>query len=497
MTDRVPTPGKEGRVKLTFDDGAIQYAKVEMADEPTQDGTPLNKATLLSDSTAALYEFGAEEEPTVDAALRQLPYRVGDTLTTARTNLGNNWRLCNGAELTRSSYPDLSDLMPADISRTSWKNGSAPPLTSLIKMVYANGYWVALGNYLNGSTYYARLCYKTSITGSWTAKDLWSGERENNAHNVLNDLIYRNGYFIVIGQYSYKASGSQGYTNVARLAYSTTINGTYKFKTIWSTANYGYYSQDPVSITYGNGYYVVCGNRGNYGQSYVEPVVAYSTSLSGTWTVKAIVSVTANQYSCNALFVTYTNEYFVVCGESPSSDSGATHGAAIYYAKSPSSTWTKKDLYTGKNPSQIDCIVYASGYWVASGVTSSGDVVIYYGSNITGALTKRVIESSMETDNLRSYIIYDGKDFVVLAANKYELSIWYRTTPTGAFTRKPVLSNSSSNNAFAQCIVFANNLYVVDGAATSAGFMYADITKINLPSISLSDDVYTYMKVLE
>ena len=71
MTDRVPTPGKEGRVKLTFDDESVQYAKIEMADEPTQEGTPLNKATLLSDETAALYEFGAEEEPTVDAALRQ------------------------------------------------------------------------------------------------------------------------------------------------------------------------------------------------------------------------------------------------------------------------------------------------------------------------------------------------------------------------------------------------------------------------------------------
>ena len=53
MTDRVPTPGKEGRVKLTFDDESVQYAKIEMADEPTQKGTPLNKATLLSDETAA------------------------------------------------------------------------------------------------------------------------------------------------------------------------------------------------------------------------------------------------------------------------------------------------------------------------------------------------------------------------------------------------------------------------------------------------------------
>lgn len=50
MTDRVPT--KPGRVKLTKEDGTVEYAVLERADEPTQEGTPINKATLLSDATA-------------------------------------------------------------------------------------------------------------------------------------------------------------------------------------------------------------------------------------------------------------------------------------------------------------------------------------------------------------------------------------------------------------------------------------------------------------
>ena len=52
MTDRVPT--KPGRVKLTKEDGTVEYAVLERADEPTQEGTPINKATLLSDATAAM-----------------------------------------------------------------------------------------------------------------------------------------------------------------------------------------------------------------------------------------------------------------------------------------------------------------------------------------------------------------------------------------------------------------------------------------------------------
>lgn len=56
MIDRVPTPGKEGRVKITPENGDNPfYAKMEMADDAIAQGTPLNKATLLKDTTAQGY----------------------------------------------------------------------------------------------------------------------------------------------------------------------------------------------------------------------------------------------------------------------------------------------------------------------------------------------------------------------------------------------------------------------------------------------------------
>lgn len=45
MLDRQPT--KPGRIKLTDDSGNSQYYTMERADEPTVEGTPLNKATLF------------------------------------------------------------------------------------------------------------------------------------------------------------------------------------------------------------------------------------------------------------------------------------------------------------------------------------------------------------------------------------------------------------------------------------------------------------------
>ena len=54
MKDRQPT--RPGRVKLTPENGqAPFFATMEMADEPSEVGTPLNRATLLSNETASAF----------------------------------------------------------------------------------------------------------------------------------------------------------------------------------------------------------------------------------------------------------------------------------------------------------------------------------------------------------------------------------------------------------------------------------------------------------
>ena len=68
MEDRIPTPGQKGRVLITPEDGsAPYYAKITMADNPTNPGTPLNKSTLLSDRTETAI-FGDAANRTVDQA---------------------------------------------------------------------------------------------------------------------------------------------------------------------------------------------------------------------------------------------------------------------------------------------------------------------------------------------------------------------------------------------------------------------------------------------
>ena len=76
MKDRVPL--YPGRVKMVPVAGQENTYDMSRADSPQQEGTPLNKATLLSDETAALIWPDASTrpaDPTVDDALAALPHK--------------------------------------------------------------------------------------------------------------------------------------------------------------------------------------------------------------------------------------------------------------------------------------------------------------------------------------------------------------------------------------------------------------------------------------
>lgn len=62
MKDRLPT--KPGRVALTDEDTNVtKYYILAMADDPVEEGTGLNKASLLTDATAALFGLTSAAVP--------------------------------------------------------------------------------------------------------------------------------------------------------------------------------------------------------------------------------------------------------------------------------------------------------------------------------------------------------------------------------------------------------------------------------------------------
>lgn len=72
MRDRKPGEGKAGRMLIVPEDGSSSFhAFVYMADEPTDEGTPLNKANFLSDETE-LELWGSTGDRTVNEAFSRL-----------------------------------------------------------------------------------------------------------------------------------------------------------------------------------------------------------------------------------------------------------------------------------------------------------------------------------------------------------------------------------------------------------------------------------------
>lgn len=67
MKDRTPTKVLDnGALRYGVYDEAgnfLRYEYLGLEDEPTQEGTPLNKATLLKDATAALFDLGSDALP--------------------------------------------------------------------------------------------------------------------------------------------------------------------------------------------------------------------------------------------------------------------------------------------------------------------------------------------------------------------------------------------------------------------------------------------------
>lgn len=89
MKDRVPL--YPGRVKLNPVSGQPNTFDLVRADQPTQEGTPLNKASLLNDATAALY--GLPNTAVPDDVLS----KIKTLIDSANANANTKARIATGS----------------------------------------------------------------------------------------------------------------------------------------------------------------------------------------------------------------------------------------------------------------------------------------------------------------------------------------------------------------------------------------------------------------
>lgn len=206
MTDRQPTKILANgaiRYGVYNADGTLNhYEYLKREDAPTVEGTPLNKANLLSDATAAKLWQNATtrpEDPTVNDALGKLAdgtAKVGDIAITSRTDLSDAWLPCDGRTVSQEQYPKLFSALKSSAAPLPW--GLKTANISPSSVWYLNGEWVALSN----STFYTSADLET-----WTQQ----APLPTGASMVDEVLEYANGFY-----YATLDSGSSATTGVYR-----------------------------------------------------------------------------------------------------------------------------------------------------------------------------------------------------------------------------------------------------------------------------------------
>lgn len=169
MRDRVPM--YPGRVRLTPVPGQDGLYDMVRADRPTQEGTPLNKATLLSDETAAM--LGLPKTATPDDAFRMVP-GVGDIFTSARADFweecGDGIVPCVGQILPADQYP-LYAKRQGPILGYTWEEVSVSGFPYVVEcMIQLSSGRILISGILNQSEYSTRRrIWKSDDNGqSWT-----------------------------------------------------------------------------------------------------------------------------------------------------------------------------------------------------------------------------------------------------------------------------------------------------------------------------------------
>lgn len=421
--------------------------------------------------------------PKVVKAAIDSSIRIGDIKTTARTDLGENWLLCNGEAVSAADYPELVNAMAGIenqelVTKELWSGSSSIIRINCLK--YANGYWVAGGCYFSGSTFYARIAYATSLGGPWTTKDLWSYYG-----NVceINCIEYADGYWV--------AGGTKN-NQIAQVAYATTLSDTwteYSFASSFGSIN---------CIAYDDGYWVAGGTYldETSGNRYCG-VIYYTTSITGNWTKVVVFNDSGNGYPSKINCLIHANGYWVAGGVNRYGSNA--YESIIAYVTTPGGSWTTLRVSTiSSSTDGITGIGYANGYWAVCGKISTNIGQIAYATSLSGPWTIK----NLDFNDIKGIAYINGEWFLCGQANIYYGTIAHCTSPGGQWLYLNLWGNPAdyTGDSFVSCVEYANGLFAFGGYLQRNSSHYAPISyatgNVVLPAISL-DGAYTYIKAKE
>ena len=239
MQDRVPL--YPGRVTLTPVAGQENTFDMARADQPTQEGTPLNKATLLKDTTAA--KFGKDTSAVPDEVLDVLSksvlegtYPVVDVYAgqnwekgTVPNTSGSVWQHIAVANNILFSFPISGTTAVMSTNGKTWATFTIPTVSGGYnyggrhRIVYVGDTYYLLIPIT--SSPYKAIIYATQNLSTWTLKCTLS------LTNIAYNLFYSNylSKFVLIDIYGkvYLSSDAENWESTYSLGTSASSQPTF------------------------------------------------------------------------------------------------------------------------------------------------------------------------------------------------------------------------------------------------------------------------------
>ena len=398
-------------------------------------------------------------------------FQVGDTLTTARTNLDNKWTLCNGDFVQLSKYPEVKNLFKQaffNFYKLGEKSLDASYRSSAMAVNTVNGkdqFLIAINKGADTSEVY--VATDLSDTSTWVKK--YDNAREYNVKFVGDTWIILR---------DFKADSSVGWAKY--------YNGDLTSPTATFSSIYGADTEAHDSI-YANGkYYVLVYNNVNiYTDLASPPVVIHNTGLAD------VISVVPEGVVCglkNLGGQTSTSHILVIDKDNTATthDGLTLASGDVLEGSYPYICYFKNKYYmiiSSSWGSSIGQKLYVSD----SLLSGYAPVKNQSGEQITFSSGRSNMIGRMPTVTDDLLIFPDG--FCIDANGVVQ------------YWQKQITYNSEASsitNGSTSVVVGDNNYYYMscDGStkiATTYKQMIAP--SINVPTVSIADDLYTYIKI--
>ena len=413
-----------------------------------------NSGQVLLDSDA-LVTTGLASGSTLDDALQSVvkdggAFQIGDTLTTARTNLGDKWLLCNGKQITQTDYPVLVGLLGAKpFGWVSKGKSTTANINNIVNKTTATGdLFLAKSDKEVQNSYH---CYYSTDLLSW--QSLKTSDRKFDIWCVNGTWIIYSGYTVIADKpkkASYYSGENMDFNNF------TAING------ITSSID---------SVAYWNGKYYI--NTADTSLENKQSSIFVYTDLSQLPTIIHLNINDRGQLSVLPDGVT-------MCHGSISSNGDAMYDIYVVDAQNFVSHYYKGTI-TGYRafPQSIQ---YFNGYYY---------MTTYHESASGPSVLNHTLFRSTTLNGSYSKVKYNNTNDVT--ANTITITDDYLITDTGYYIDKEnnVYKQANPIKATVPILVGKDKYYTM---VNTTAYQSNIAASANLPKVSIASGLYTYIK---